>query len=89
MDEIKARPRQHSHPPSQAEQEHYADLIAGLRLARQARGYSQANLEHRIGVSEGLVAKWETQARLPGAFLLMCWCCALGVRLTLEKEPNA
>lgn len=85
MDEIRTRPRQHSRLPSAAEQEHYADLIARLRLARQARGYSQASLEHRIGVSEGLVAKWETKARLPGAFFLMCWCSALNVRLTLEE----
>lgn len=71
---------------SSEERSHYAALLEQLRAARRATGMSQAALDDRLGVSEGLVAKWEIGARLPGAFFLMCWCKALGVRLTIEKE---
>lgn len=71
---------------SNQERDFYDPLISRLADARRERGMSQAALDHRLGVSEGLTAKWESKARLPGAFFLMCWCQALGLELTLKED---
>ncbi len=70
------------------ESRYYGELIAKLVSLRKARGLSQSDMDHRLGVSEGMVAKWETGARLPGAFFLMCWGQALNAKITIEgKHP--
>lgn len=80
------KPLAQSRPVTSEERAHYAALLEQLREARRKSGMSQAALDDEIGVSEGLVAKWEIGDRLPGAFFLMCWCKALGVRLKIEKD---
>lgn len=89
MKQREHRPVVQSRSLSIEERSHYSDLIDQLVAHRKRSGMSQAAMDHRLGVSEGMVAKWETATRLPGAFFLMCWCKALGVRLTVEpdKEP--
>jgi len=80
------RPNVHTRMMSAQEQGDYQAFISALASRRQALGLSQAALDDLLGVSEGMVAKWETSARLPGAFFLMCWCQALGVRLAVEEQ---
>ena len=80
-----ARPQLQSRPLSFEEQNYYGSLIDKLVEARKAQRLSQAALDDRIGVSEGMVAKWESKMRLPGAFFLMCWCSSLDVRLTITE----
>ena len=80
------RPLAQSRQLSSEEQSYYSELITTLAKARRERGISQASLDDMIGVSEGMTAKWESKARLPGAFFLMCWCKALGVRLTISER---
>lgn len=70
------------------ERNYYRKLIEDLARLRKARGLSQEALGDRLGVSDGMVAKWETAARLPGAFFLMCWCKALGVTLSVDHEEE-
>jgi transcriptional regulator with XRE-family HTH domain len=41
-----------------------------------------------LGMSEAMVAKWEAMHRFPGAFFLMCWAKALGVRFIVQKEDQ-
>lgn len=65
--------------PSEAA--HYAQFILDMTQARERLGMTQAALDHRLGISEGMTAKWESRQRFPGSFNLMCWCLALGVRL--------
>ena len=60
---------------------HVAEVIA----RRKQLELSQAELDQMIGVSESMVAKWESKARFPGAFFFMCWAKALGVRLIVEE----
>lgn len=81
-----SRPLAQSRQLSSEEQVYYSDLIGTLARARKQRGISQATLDDMIGVSEGMTAKWESKARLPGAFFLMCWCKALGVHLTVSER---
>lgn len=82
------RPAMVSRELSSEEQKHYSQLIENLAQRRKQLRLSQEALDHRLGVSEGMVAKWETLARLPGAFFLMCWCKALNVQLTIAHEEN-
>ena len=66
---------------NRTERHFYARLIGELQFFRRRMGISQSTLEQTLGVSEGMVAKWETAARFPGPFNLMCWCQALGLEL--------
>lgn len=84
MNATTPRPNLQMRTVSSEEHLFYDALIADLKHARSRLGLSQSDLEYRLGVSEGLVAKWESKARLPGAFFLMCWCMALNVRLTIR-----
>lgn len=83
------RPAQRSNPLSETERRFYAHLIEELKRRRQELGLSQAAMDDRLGVSEGCVAKWESYARLPGAFFLMCWVEALDGKLTIAKKEIA
>jgi len=66
--------------PTDGEHRFYAELIDSFRARRKALGMSQETLCHKLGVSHGVVQKWETGAKLPGAFFLMCWAQCLGMR---------
>lgn len=77
------RPNLLSRPLSTEEQHYYNLIINRLIDVRKLKNLSQAMLDDKIGVSEGMVAKWESKARLPGAFFLMCWCISLDLQLTL------
>jgi transcriptional regulator with XRE-family HTH domain len=63
------------------EEKFYKNLIGLLIAKRKEAGLSQEQLCERIGVSDGLVNKWESGARLPSSFYLMCWCVALDMKL--------
>ncbi len=76
----------HTRPVSPEEQNFYRDLVEQLVARRQHLGLSQFELNDRLGMSEAMVAKWEAMHRFPGAFFLMCWAKALGVKFVVEKE---
>jgi ribosome-binding protein aMBF1 (putative translation factor) len=78
--------RIHTLKASPSELVFYDELIDRLIQRRKDLELSQADLDQMIGVSESMVAKWESKARLPGAFFFMCWAKALGVRLIVEEE---
>lgn len=78
--------RIHTLKASPSELVFYDELIDQLIAKRKERDLSQSDLDEMIGVSESMVAKWESKARLPGAFFFMCWAKALGVRLIVQEE---
>jgi ribosome-binding protein aMBF1 (putative translation factor) len=84
LQKIVAYPR--GHVPTEEERRFYADFIEQLRTRRRALGISQEELDRRLGVSDHQVAKWESFARLPGAFMMMCWANALGVVITVQRD---
>lgn len=59
----------------------YVLLIAALRRAREARGVSQRELGHRLGVHQSFVAKYETCERRLDVIELLRVCAALAVEL--------
>lgn len=71
----------HTAIPTPMEEQFYKNLIGQLIATRKRLGMSQEQLCERIGVSDGLVNKWESGARLPSSFYLMCWCIALDLKL--------
>jgi DNA-binding transcriptional regulator YiaG len=83
------RPRVQGSTLSVEERSYYAELIEQLKARRKALGFSQLMVDDLIGVSEGMVAKWETAVRFPSGFFLMCWCKALDVRLCIERNARA
>jgi transcriptional regulator with XRE-family HTH domain len=85
---MEQRPAMVSRQLSNEERRHYSSLIEDLAQRRKQLRLSQEALDHKLGVSHGMVAKWETLARLPGAFFLMCWCKALNVTLTVAHEEK-
>lgn len=79
----------HSRPVSSIERCFYGELVAELARRRVAIGLTQEQLDQQLGVSEGQIAKWESFARLPGAFMFVCWSNALGVTLTTAVQPQS
>jgi transcriptional regulator with XRE-family HTH domain len=80
--------RVHTREPTDLERTFYAGLVRQLVAARDLRGWSQEDLDQRLGVTDGQVAKWESFRRLPGAFMLMCWAVALGVSVAIERAHH-
>ena len=66
----------------------YNDLVAKLKLMREQQRLSQKALDHIIGVTDGVVSKWETHSRRPTSHLLSCWVTALGGKLTIDDEDK-
>ena len=61
-------------------------MIEQLVRRRKRLSISQEELSMRVGVTQSMVAKWETLIRIPSAFYLMCWCNALGVKIECVVE---
>lgn len=71
----------YSRTPSAIEQDYYRQLVMMFARRRETLGLTQEDLDSRLGLSDGQVAKWEALQRVPGAFMLMCWSNALGLSL--------
>jgi len=70
------------------EEQFYRALIASLIEERHRQGITQERLCQIIGVSDGLVNKWESGVRLPSLFYFMCWCASLGLQLKTERTDG-
>lgn len=74
------------HIPTDTERRFYGELITSLAARRRALRITQEALDRQLGVTDGQVAKWESMARLPGAFMMSIWSTALGVKLIIVRE---
>lgn len=63
-------------------------LRNSLRQKRIDLGMSQPELDEKIGVATGLVAKWEGGFRSPTGFNLYVWARSLGCDLVLVPRPE-
>lgn len=52
-------------------------LIHPMIERRKLLGMTQEELNHKIGVADRLVSKWECGTRRPTSFNLLCWAEAL------------
>ena len=64
-----------------------ASLVGTLVERRKALGISQRQLDGMIGVSESMVAKWESGMRFPTTKSLERWAQALGYTVQLRPRP--
>jgi transcriptional regulator with XRE-family HTH domain len=63
--------------------QHKLDALIQRRLKLHL---SQRDLEERMGLSERMVAKWESRIRSPTAGNLDRWVQALGLKLVFKKQ---
>lgn len=61
-------------------------IIRDLRSTRIEQGRGQADVGQRIGVTHGLVNKWETGKRSPTLRNAHAWAASLGLKLVLREE---
>lgn len=67
------------------------DLISQFRMARETSGLTQEQVDGRLGIADGLTAKWENSFRKPTLFHAYCWAQALDQKITLspsKKDKN-
>lgn len=61
-------------------------IVANLKEARLRKNIRQADLEHKIGLAEGYLSKWETGSRIPNIFNLVCWASALELQIDVVPK---
>jgi len=59
-------------------------MVSALTERRKDLGYSQRELDRLIGLSDCMIAKWESGARFPTASSLVRWAAALGYELAVK-----
>ncbi len=67
------------------------DLISQFRMARETSGLTQEQVDGRLGIADGLTAKWENSFRKPTLFHAYCWAEALDQKIVLspsKKDEN-
>ena len=62
------------------------ELINQFQRRRYSLGFTQMDIDLKIGVAPGLVAKWEIGNRKPTLFNAYCWAEALGCDIKLEAK---
>ncbi len=66
----------------------YLELVARLRRARKARGFTQSDLARLLAKPQSYVSKVETCERRLDLIEAVDWCAALGVRLDDVLPPG-
>jgi transcriptional regulator with XRE-family HTH domain len=64
------------------------DGAAFLASRRRALGWSQLELACRLGVSQGLVCRWERGAIVPPVRALLAWAWVLGCGVAIVQPPG-
>lgn len=65
-----------------------APVVNELIRLRLEKNLSQEEVNHRLGVTDHLVDKWECGIRTPGVFNLHCWALTLNARLMVASNDN-
>ena len=65
------------------------DLIEQFRTARKNSGLTQEQVDDRLGIADGLTAKWENSFRKPTLFHAVCWAEALDQKLILSPSETS
>ncbi|MDN5201499.1 helix-turn-helix transcriptional regulator [Fulvivirgaceae bacterium BMA10] len=64
------------------------DAVKDLIHLRHEHKMTQEELNHRLGVADRLVNKWECGLRTPTSFNLYCWADALDAKLKIIANDN-
>lgn len=74
-------------PPPKVFADHWTKVGAGIRVLRDARGLTQAQLAELVGVERTSITNIEKGRQRLGLDLLDKIATALGMRLTMRLEP--
>ena len=74
--------------PFKARSDFLEDVVKRLIKRRLQLGMTQDDLNHRLGVADRLVSKWECGVRTPTSFHLYCWADALKSKMTIVANDN-
>jgi len=55
---------------------------------RLEKGLTLEELNYKLGVSDYLVAKWESGHKTPSTFMLYCWAKALDAEMIIVANDN-
>lgn len=69
--------------------DNWVNFVHQLRQLREEQGYTQEQLDHELGVTKGVVQKWERGRRRPSSYLLSCWVTKLNGELHVKKKIEA
>ena len=64
------------------------EIVHPMVARRKELGMTQEDLDHRLGVSDRLVSKWECGTRSPTSFNLLCWAQALDGLIFFGTKPD-
>jgi ribosome-binding protein aMBF1 (putative translation factor) len=78
-------PRLTSTASTASELAFYGQLIQQLISRRKQMKISQESLSQIMGVSDGMVAKWESGHKMPSSFYLMCWAQSLELEIKCQS----
>ncbi len=100
----KAKPPKQPKPPSENRQrrslqvwagehdpatiEAWSAVVHAMARRRRALGYSQPELDERIGLALGHISKFECFLRRPTAYTFSLWARALGCRLVVVSDDG-
>jgi transcriptional regulator with XRE-family HTH domain len=67
--------------PRKVRQDFLEDVVRPMIKQRRVLKLTQEVVNHKLGVADNLVAKWECGVRTPISFHLYCWADALDGKL--------
>jgi len=75
--------------PFKARSDFLEDVVKLLIRRRLQLRITQDELNHKLGVADRLVSKWECGMRTPTSFHLYCWADALKSIVTITANDNS
>ena len=67
----------------------YPDLTKQLRDARLAKGLLQSELAETLGVTQGMLSRYESGQAVAPLQTIIAWGNALGIKVYLGTKPTA
>tara|TARA_R100000808_G_scaffold7037_1_gene20638 strand:+ start:1554 stop:1802 length:249 start_codon:yes stop_codon:yes gene_type:complete len=68
--------------------DNWEEFVLKLKAKRESLELSQEALDHKLGVTKGVVWKWENARRRPSSYLLSCWVTSLDMRLDVKDNDE-
>lgn len=79
----------HFNYPSKTRTDFLQEVVSQLKSKRLKQQITQQELNHKLGMADFLVTKWENGIRTPLAYHLYCWADALDSQIiVLDKKVN-
>lgn len=74
--------------PFKSRNDFLKEVVSSLVYRRKELKLTQDELNHKLGMSDRHLSKWECGMRTPTAFHLYCWADSLEAKLTIVTKDN-